>query len=232
MKKTKIILHIIILIICCSIGQLYGQMSDSISGGNRIAESHYEDLRKEVAFDKTKNALRPKPPKEKKKTEKKETKKDVFENNGNWYDNFIGVEFLAYIAIFLIGCLLLYFIFSNLDSDKKIDPKRDIDYIEDIEEVDTEDGYMTAYREGNYRMAIRMHFLKALQLLTRKNIINWQPEKTNRDYVKEIIDAPKRSSFKNIARIYENVWYGNHPIDNVQFEELDFHFKKFIKDES
>ena len=216
------------MIIFCDIGYNYAQSGDTISYNGQISATHYESLKNEIPFDKTKNALRPKPPKEK---IEKDTEYEFPKFKGHWYDNFVGVELLAYIAIFVIACLLLYFIFSNLDTDKKIDPKRDVDYIEDIEEVDTEDGYTTALNGGDYRMAIRMHFLKSLQILTRKNIINWQPEKTNRDYTKEIVDVPKRNAFKNIARIYENVWYGNHGINRNQFEELDFHFKKFIEGE-
>lgn len=205
-----------------------GTISYAQDVDNKVSYTEYEELRKEVTFDKTTKALRPKPPKNKK--EKVEVETQDFDIN--WYDAFSGAEILAYIAIFMIGCLLLYFIFSNLDTDKKIEPKKDSDYIEDIEEVDTEDGYAVALREGDYRSAIRMHFLKILQLLTRKDIINWQPEKTNRDYTREILDAAKRTAFKNVARIYENVWYGNHSIDKSQFEELDFHFRKFIKSES
>jgi hypothetical protein len=123
-------------------------------------------------------------------------------------------------------------IFSNIDGDKKIDPKKDSDYIEDIEEVDTEDGYTQAIKAGDFRGAIRMHFLKVLQILTRKETIDWQPEKTNRDYIKEITDTDKKRAFQKLARIYENVWYGNHAIDKFQFDELDFHFHKFIKNEN
>ena len=233
MKGIKLIIYIIIVITFCNIDTAYTQIGDNITHDNEISTSRYENLKQEIPFDKTKNALRPKPPKKNKNKKKADAPDlDLPESNGHWYDSFIGIEFLAYVGIFMIACLLLYFIFSNLDSDKKIDLMRDVDYIEDIEEVDTDDGYTTALREGDYRMAIRMHFLKALQILTRKNIINWQPEKTNRDYVKEIIDAPKKSAFRNIARIYENVWYGNHPIDRQQFKELDFHFTKFIKGET
>jgi hypothetical protein len=223
MRLGRYIIRLLILaFILISVPNTYSQ-------NDKISESKYKELRQEVTFDKTTKALRPKPPKEKKK-EVEEI--DFPDYDINWYDALAGFEILAYIAIFLIGCLLLYFIFSNLDNDKKIDPKKDTDYIEDIEEVDTEDGYATALREGDYRSAIRMHFLKILQMLARKNTINWQPEKTNRDYTREILDAPKRSAFKNVARIYENVWYGNHSIDRRQFEELDFHFHKFIKNES
>jgi len=224
--KTYIWPLLIIVSVLCNGKILHAQDSEY-----KISQSEYEEIRQEVTFDKTTKALRPKPPKKKKKKKKEKKEVKPFENKISWYDAFAGVELIAYISIFLIGCLLLYFIFSNLDTDKKIDPKREVDYIEDIEEVDTEDGYAQALREGDYRSAIRMHFLKILQLLTRKDIINWQPEKTNRDYTREIIDAPKRSAFKNVARIYENVWYGNHDIDKAQFEELDYHFHKFIKSE-
>lgn len=188
----------------------------------------YEEAIKEVPFDKIKKGLWPKPSK------KKEKKEKVYNDNYNvnWFDSFGLSTVVAYVLIFIVICFLLYMIFSNIDPDKKIDPKKDSDYIEDIEEVDTEDGYNQALKDGDYRGAIRMHFLKVLQILTRKETIDWQPEKTNRDYIKEIKDTDKKRTFQKMARIYENVWYGNHTIDKFQFDELDFHFIKFIKNEN
>ena len=190
----------------------------------------YEKAIKEIPFDKTKKGLWPKPRKKSKKPKKE--KEHNNKSSLTWFDNLGLSTVIAYILIFLIVCFLLYIILSNIGQDKKIDPKKVSDYIEDIEEVDTEDGYAQAIKAGDFRGAIRMHFLKVLQILTRKETIDWQPEKTNRDYIKEINDGDKKRAFQKLARIYENVWYGNHAIDKFQFDELDFHFNKFIKNEN
>lgn len=202
---------------------------DTLTYAEPISLIEYEEISKDVTFDKTKKALRPK--KSKKKKEKKK-KSDLNTPDIKWYDALGILEVLAYVIIILIGFGLLFFIFSNLEPEKKIMAKNDPDYIEDIEEVDTDAGYKEALKNGDYRGAIRMQFIRVLQILSTNEHIDWQPEKTNRQYAREIKSNQRKASFRMLARIYENVWYGNHIIDREQFLELDYHFIKYKKSES
>jgi len=226
MRKRFLIYPIYIILMMFLSQDVISQ--DSLFYEDPISEGVYNEVVNEVTFDKTKKALRPK--KRKKKPPKEQ--KDLDIPDISWYDALGFLEVIAYIVIAILGFGLLFFIFSNLEPDKNIMAKSDPDYIEDIEEVDTDAGYNEALRNGDYRGAIRMQFLKVLQILSHNESIDWQPEKTNRQYAKEIHSQSKKASFRMLARIYENVWYGNHIIDREQFSELDYHFIKYIKSES
>jgi len=136
---------------------------------------------------------------------------------------------LAYVLIVLLLIGVIFMIFHNVKLDKKIsqDDLPD-DYIEDIEEVNTIDGFREALNAGDYRSAIRMQFIKVLQILQENNHINWKPEKTNRDYLKELNGTTQKNDFRKLSSIYELVWYGNTKIERESFEQLNPSFEKFI----
>jgi len=82
-----------------------------------------------------------------------------------------------------------------------------------------------AIAQQNYRLAIRYYYLLSLKLLTEKQIIVWQQEKTNEDYITEIESETLKNNFKNITRIYDYVWYGEFNVDQLRFESLKLPFE-------
>lgn len=82
-----------------------------------------------------------------------------------------------------------------------------------------------AIAQKNYRLAIRYYYLLSLKYLTEKQVITWQQEKTNEDYITEIESESIKSNFKNITRIYDYVWYGEFNIDELRFESLKIPFE-------
>ncbi|WP_411894429.1 DUF4129 domain-containing protein [Winogradskyella sp. A2] len=77
-----------------------------------------------------------------------------------------------------------------------------------------------AINHKNYRLAIRYYYLLSLKYLTDNDNIDWQPQKTNEDYIKEINAISLKDSFINITRIYDYVWYGEFGVDALKFEAL------------
>lgn len=77
-----------------------------------------------------------------------------------------------------------------------------------------------AINDGNYRLAIRYYYLMVLKELTENEIILWELQKTNEDYIQEIKNQELRSNFINITRIYDYVWYGEFTIDALKFNHL------------
>lgn len=77
-----------------------------------------------------------------------------------------------------------------------------------------------AIDNGNYRLAVRYSYLLVLKELTEKEIIKWELQKTNEDYIKEIKNQELQSRFTNITRIYDYVWYGEFTIDALKFKLL------------
>lgn len=77
-----------------------------------------------------------------------------------------------------------------------------------------------ALKQNNYRLAIRYYYLLSLKKLTEANIIDWQPQKTNEDYKKEITQNKTQTQFNKITTIYDYVWYGEFDVDALKFEKL------------
>lgn len=137
-------------------------------------------------------------------------------------------DVLAYLAIIVLIALLVYFILSKVKVNPKVVEEVDLDKLENIEEVDVVKGYETAKQSQNYRLAIRMQFIKLLQYLNENQLIKWRNEKTNRDYKREIEDPSTRQHFSNLSTIFERSWYGNKEIDERGFLEVDAIYKSFF----
>lgn len=86
-----------------------------------------------------------------------------------------------------------------------------------------------AISENNYRLAIRYYYLLILQIMTDKEIITWQLQKTNEDYLTEIIESQHQNSFRKITRFYDYIWYGNFPLDGAQYHKIASSFDALKK---
>ena len=204
--------------------------TDSIQSSRGIDSEKFESLVNELDYNKTKNVWRLKEPEKKEEIEEEEyidlsepTERKGFNFNGSI------ANALAYIMIIGLIALVIYLIFSNVQVDKKIeDPEINMSDIEDIDEVDTLDGFKKAITVSDYRSAIRMQFIKVLQMLQDDNHIHWRPEKTNRNYLQELNGTEFKADFRELSGIYELVWYGNTSLDKELFEQLNPSFDQFI----
>lgn len=84
-----------------------------------------------------------------------------------------------------------------------------------------------AYNTGNWRFAMRFLFLKTLQKLQEKGLINYAVDKTNSVYVNELPVA-QRNEFAALALYYEYVWYGNVEIEKDIFDEIENKFNSYL----
>ena len=91
--------------------------------------------------------------------------------------------------------------------------KSKLDYdteAENIHELDFDTRLREAEASGDYRLAVRLGYLRLLKLLTDQGLIDWQPDKTNHDYLRELAAArpATRPAFAELTRQFEYVWYG------------------------
>lgn len=86
-----------------------------------------------------------------------------------------------------------------------------------------------AIADGNYRLAVRYYYLLILRKLSEKELISWQQEKTNEDYIKELTSSKLHSNFKDITYLYDYVWYGNFLINKEKFIQSEVQLQNFIK---
>lgn len=76
-----------------------------------------------------------------------------------------------------------------------------------------------AIKEENYRLAIRYQYVLLLQKLSNKELIIWEQQKTNEDYIKELAPKNIHTEFEIVTRFYDFVWYGNFEINNAEYQK-------------
>ena len=93
---------------------------------------------------------------------------------------------------------------------------------ENIHELDFEQAIAEAEAAGNRRLAGRLGYLQLLKLLADQALIDWQPDKTNQTYLRELAAArpPLRADFAELTRQFEYVWYGEWPLGAAAYERL------------
>ena len=161
---------------------------------------------------------------------------------GNWLDDSFGINLppgvfkvLKWLIYALMAGLVIYLTVKLLIKEKfnSIFTKtaKNLGSVslaeEHIEKIDLDRLLAEAIKENNYRLAVRYHFLKLLQLLSKKELIDWHFEKTNSDYQKEITQTQLKNDFSKLAYLYDYVWYGEQPIDETSYALAQEQFSKF-----
>ena len=98
---------------------------------------------------------------------------------------------------------------------------------EDLHEADLEDFIGQAERAGNYRLAMRLHYLALLKELSLAEAIIWKKDKTNRQYLQELTQTDWKASFRQLTRIFEHYWYGDHELSATDYEQIAPQFRRF-----
>lgn len=100
---------------------------------------------------------------------------------------------------------------------------------ENIHEIDFDAELDRAVAQHNYRLAVRLLYLKALKQLDAAGLINWQLHKTNSAYINELQDNNRRGEFSQLTRQFEYVWYGEFNIDAQVYQRISTLFQNFRK---
>jgi hypothetical protein len=100
---------------------------------------------------------------------------------------------------------------------------------ENIHAISFEEAIAKAVEEENYRLAIRLHYLQCLKIVSDKNIIAWLPNKTNSAYLNEMKGTDYYQPFKAITYIFEKAWYGNSAVLPQEYEQISEQFNQFNK---
>ncbi len=148
--------------------------------------------------------------------------------------DFLLTDIWIYVAVIVLLVLLAWYLSANnlLFFRKKSAAIRTItseELPEDIFSIDYAVAIQQALDSYNYRMAIRLHYLRALKILSEKEIIHYQPDKTNFDYLLQTRATPYYSDFSGLTRQYEYSWYGLFPISLAQYQQVDQLFSNFHK---
>ncbi|MDR6785881.1 hypothetical protein ABIE26_004650 [Pedobacter africanus] len=141
---------------------------------------------------------------------------------------------LKYLVMLLAAGLIVFIVVKFSGLDLKIFAGKakavDVPYSEspdNIHEINFNEEIDKAVAAANYRLAVRLFYLKSLKLLNDKALIDWQPEKTNQTYISELTDPDKKTSFTALTTQFEYIWYGEFFIDREHFIEVKDNFERF-----
>lgn len=148
------------------------------------------------------------------------------------------LEITVKIIAFAIIIFVIYLIVKAIMNDEgkwifgKSSDKRIINYDEierNLQAVDFEKLIKEALKSGESRLAIRYHYLWLLKKLAAKEIIEWDVEKTNSDYIYEIKSPKLKEEFTYLSYLYNYIWYGEFELEENTLEKAIKAFQKTIQ---
>lgn len=172
-----------------------------------------------------------------KEPEKEDTAIKVSETSNSMASGFS--YFMANIFPFILAIVVILILLrSFLDIDIRIGGYGKINKNEvkklsaeedDIHETDLKALLKNAISSNDYRLATRYYYLSLLKLMSDKELIKYDKDKTNSEYLFELKDTSIRSRFSYLSYIYNYVWYGEFLIDKSKFDVIEGKYKSFIK---
>lgn len=84
-----------------------------------------------------------------------------------------------------------------------------------------------AIRSRNYRLAVRLLFLRLLRNMADKNVIRYQHDKTNLEYLLQLRPTHYYHDFFRITRHYEYSWYGQFEVSEEAFRVIHDEINRF-----
>lgn len=101
---------------------------------------------------------------------------------------------------------------------------------DDINTIDFDAEIGRALDGRDYRLAIRLYYLFTLKMLSDRSLIDWQIDKTNISYVRELEVNALKDRFSKLTAFFENHWYGNLALSQEEFEEVRNSFEIFNRE--
>ena len=84
-----------------------------------------------------------------------------------------------------------------------------------------------ASEQGNYRLAVRLMFLRLLKELSEKNIIQYKQGLTNAEYLGQLSRTTYYPAFFRLTRNYEYSWYGLFDVSAEAYSIISKDFNSF-----
>jgi hypothetical protein len=136
-------------------------------------------------------------------------------------------------ALVIMGVIFLLYALARLNRSP-VFQKESKDREFDLEEIDEDSSdeklesiLKIALEQSNFRVAVRVQFLKILKLLDQHQIIIWKDFKTNADFASEIESSSLKESFKELRWVYENIWYGEFAINQDYYNKFEIDVNRF-----
>jgi hypothetical protein len=98
---------------------------------------------------------------------------------------------------------------------------------ENIFQLNFEKEIQKAIDSVNYRMAVRLMYLRTLRDLSLHHLIQYTHEKTNSDYLFQLAGSTHYKNFFRLTRDFEYTWYGHFPLSQDRFSVIQNDFNNF-----
>jgi hypothetical protein len=144
-----------------------------------------------------------------------------------WFQTLLWILIIASFA----ACLMIYLTGNRVGlfrrrSKENEEGQHDEEMPEDIFAINYEREIVKFEKEGNYRMAVRLLFLRALKKFADRNIIAYSQEKTNFDYLVQMHPTNYYAGFSRVTRAYEYTWYGKFIINEANYHSIRRDFEQ------
>ena len=142
------------------------------------------------------------------------------------FQTFLWIAIIAGFVTFLV----LYLSNGNVGlfrKSRKIEEEEDSPDTNDIFAINYQREIDKAVGMSNYRLAVRLMFLRLLKNLSDNNIIQYKQDSTNFDYLLQLQPTRMYADFFKLTRNYEYSWYGQFEIDKEKFSVIKNDFDKF-----
>lgn len=141
------------------------------------------------------------------------------------------LEIIFYCLLALFLAFIAYRIYKNggvfKSNSKKIYNESDFGFIEEnLSEINLNDLIVKAENEQNYPLAIRYLHYQNLQNLDKKGLIEWNPKKTNQQFINQIKQENIQTSFANNTKVFNQIWFGEFNIDATQYQTFKAMFNQ------
>ena len=164
-------------------------------------------------------------------TKKKEEKKESYVplSERSWFQTLLWMVIIGGFGAFLV----IYLSGNNISLFRRRTPRlgtegeggeeipQDIFAIRYQQEIDK------AIRAGNYRLAVRLLFLRLLKNMAERNVIRYQHDKTNLEYLLQLRSTGYYTDFFRITRHYEYSWYGKFEVGPEAFGVIQDEINRF-----
>lgn len=133
--------------------------------------------------------------------------------------------FLAVVLWYLYSSNILVF----RKAPKKINDEVNEEPTEDIFGLNYEKEIAKAVAAHDFRLAVRLWYLRTLKDLADSGLIDYRYGRTNSDYVSQLRNTTHHRDFTRLTRAFEYTWYGQFALPAEAFALMQNEFVNFKK---
>ncbi len=153
----------------------------------------------------------------------------------SWIDSIIGGTMSAIVFRLLLAAAVIYFLikllgveFTAVFKPEKSSRKEPITE-ENLETVDLEEELEKARQAKDWRLVIRLIYLKALKLMWESEMVGLRKGKTNREYLYEIEGKAIATPFKSLSFLFDYTWYGHFEATERISQKAENYFQEIYQ---